>query len=221
MSLPIPPQPLVWINGWPEAGKRTLAQCLVHLLGQDRAVLAGENEYATEYAASGQSNKSVGRKSSKPDLGSESDPVSEKQAAYFRKYVEDPQALKRIVVFTDFQADSVKGRSRARAFEEAARRTGRPFVPVYMECDLEANVRRSQASERRHSRPAVKMLSETELRELRKPGVQLYKFSFDEHPGVCVDVTSRETHNTAMRIMVSVREAAENRQHAAARAVGG
>lgn len=235
----IPPQPLVWINGWPEVGKRTVAQFLVQILGEERAVLVNDSELAqylalppecesahrsgtSDIAVSGQAGDASISGSNKTGHGSDHhpDPVCERQAACFRKYVEDPQALGRIVVFTDCRGANEDDGAGAREYEEAARRSGRPFVPVYMDCELEANVQRSQTSERRYSLAASKMLSPTELRELRaKNRGRLYMFPPDERPGLCVDVTSQGTHDTAMQILAFVREAADKQQRAGAKNV--
>ncbi|CAK7215390.1 hypothetical protein SBRCBS47491_002471 [Sporothrix bragantina] len=40
-----PPQPLVWINGWPAIGKQSVAQCLAQFLGPDRAIIIDDCEF--------------------------------------------------------------------------------------------------------------------------------------------------------------------------------
>ena len=43
-----PPQPVVWINGWPAMGKQTVAQCLAQILGRDRAVLIDDRAFTDQ-----------------------------------------------------------------------------------------------------------------------------------------------------------------------------
>lgn len=209
-------RPLVWINGWPAVGKQTVAQCLVQILGQDRAVLIDDNEFTDHLEMPAEGGRARGNSMTKgkdgKDHSSLSDPptLQEKQTACFAKYVEDPQSLGRIVIFTDSRADDAAGAAGARLYEAAARQAGRPFAPVYMECGLEANLRRTQTSERRCNQSSSKMCSPEALRALRaRTNGRLYRFRADEWPGLCVNVTDQGAHDTAMQILAFINEVSD------------
>lgn len=80
----------------------------------------------------------------------------------FKSFVEDPAFRTRIVIFTgeqtqppltflyhisdsvsrliiDFQSNNDLGRDVAREYESAVSRARRPFLPIYLECDIEEN----------------------------------------------------------------------------------
>jgi len=91
----------------------------------------------------------------------------------------------------------------AKAIESTAERTGRLFIPVYISCREDENMRRVTSVERRYSGSGMSLFSarsgnEGEARSVRK-GRKL--FAFEERKGLEVDVTDMEAHEAAVEIL--------------------
>ena len=81
-------------------------------------------------------------------------------------------------------------------YVSAARRNGRPFLPVVLDCCIEENARRIQSVERQCGK-SRKMLDARELKEMRGKSELI---RFDDMGALAVDVTERAPSNTARMI---------------------
>lgn len=106
------------------------------------------------------------------------------------------------MVRTDFQSDNDLGRSVASEFKHAAESAGRQFIPVYLTCDAEENLRRVSSRERQES-DTTKLTDETILQGIRSRSI-LYRFS--DCPGFELDVTHLSPADAAMQIRRHVQE---------------
>ncbi|KAF5987693.1 hypothetical protein FBULB1_1781 [Fusarium bulbicola] len=100
--------------------------------------------------------------------------------AILERVVLHPSSHDRLVVFTDFQSDNELGQSVAQEYASAARDAGRPFLPVYLTCGLEANIERVDNAERVAS-GTTKLLDQELLRDMRGreiPSLVLYSLVF-------------------------------------------
>lgn len=81
----------------------------------------------------------------------------------------------------------------AREYEAAASRARRPFLPIYLECDIEENTRRITSLQRRSSE-TTKLLNPDSLAEMRS---RCQLFRFDGVEGITSDVTNMEPEEAA------------------------
>ena len=150
---------LIWINGFPGTGKLTVARAITQL-HKDTILL--DNHKLIDPVE-------IHTPRSHPDYQKQR--RMQRQSA-FEQYVFNPASLSKVVIFTgqfidildakscegydavlltlcsDFQSDNDLGRSVAAEFKEAAERGDRPFIPIYLTCDLAVNLKRVRGSER-------------------------------------------------------------------------
>lgn len=131
-------QPIILLNGWPGVGKDTVAETLKLLLGDDKADLVDWSKGQTENFQ---------------PLPEDDDTVAHKvqRDACFQGQVEHPDKLNKIIICTDCLPDTPEGRSLAQEFEIVAGRCHRLLIPVYLDCQLDENMRRIANAERRVS----------------------------------------------------------------------
>ena len=94
----------------------------------------------------------------------------------------------------DFQSDNDLGRDVAMEYVNAARESGRPFLPVNMTCNIEENMRRVQSMERQQS-GSGKLLDSEELKAMWTRSKLL---CFRDRESLDLDVTQRSPEETAM-----------------------
>lgn len=130
-------QPIVLLNGWPGVGKDTIAETLSLLIGDNKASLLDWGK------GRGESFQSI------PD----DDEVAQKaqRDACLANQVEHPSTFSKMVICTDCLSDTPLGMRLAQDFEIVAKRTNRLLIPIYLECQVEENMRRLQEAERRVS----------------------------------------------------------------------
>jgi hypothetical protein len=97
----------------------------------------------------------------------------------------------------DFQSDNALGRDVASEYREAALQAGRPFVPVYLTCDVSTNLARVASPDRLGS-GTTKLTDLRVLRDLRSR-CELYRFG--GCPGLTVDSTSLTPSEAAAEIV--------------------
>ncbi len=158
LRIPRTPQPIIWINGWPAVGRQTLAQCLSQVLGQDRAVLIDDRTYMDQVAPP--PDVHIARAQPLMDVATgrvtaDSEENVAKLEACLARYVLDPMADQRMVIFTDNRVNDEDGVAGAQRIAEAARQAKRPFVPLYVECAPEQHVIRRKSSDRYGVRPGL------------------------------------------------------------------
>ena len=103
--------------------------------------------------------------------------------------------------FLDFQSDNALGASVAMEFKVAAQRSGRKFIPIYLICDVEENVRRL-IDTRRMDRSRNK-LQNREILEGMRSRSRLYNF---ESEGYEIDVTHSQPEEVAKSMLAMIRE---------------
>jgi deoxyadenosine/deoxycytidine kinase len=130
-------QPIILLNGWPGVGKDTIAETLSLLIGDNKASML---------------NWSKGRSENFQTIPDD-DEVAQKvqRDACLADQVENPSTFKKMIICTDCLSDTPLGRRLAQDFEVVAKRTNRMLIPIYLECQVEENMRRLQQAERRVS----------------------------------------------------------------------
>lgn len=130
-------QPIILLNGWPGVGKDTIAETLSLLIGDNKASLLDWGK------GRGESFQPI------PD----DDEVAQKaqRDACLADQVEHPSTFSKMVICTDCLSDTPLGMRLAQDFEVVAKRTNRLLIPIYLECQVEENMRRLQEAERRVS----------------------------------------------------------------------
>lgn len=198
-----PPQPLIWINGWHGVGKQTVGTALAMLLGQEKAVFI-DGEKFTDHLA-------LPEEHGRPADTAED--VRQRRGACFARYVEDPAEFRRAVIFSDYQPDNLAGGMEALQYEKAARRAGRAFIPIYMECELVENMRRVGTLQRRLSE-TTKPTSPRAAMALRtgSSGGNGRSFRFAQYEGLTVDVTQQPALESAMQIVAFMRRQMEKKK---------
>ncbi|KAI3585297.1 hypothetical protein IWW34DRAFT_816276 [Fusarium oxysporum f. sp. albedinis] len=154
--------PVVWINGFPGTGKKTIADAMKQL---DPNILVLDN------------HKLI-------------DPVA---ATILQRHVLHPSSHDHLVVFTAGSKCGTRVRN-------AAIYAGRPFLPVYLTCGLEANIERVDHAERVAS-GTTKLLDQCLLRDM-KGRCELFKFQ--GYPGLMIDLTEKTALENAKKMLDTV-----------------
>lgn len=97
----------------------------------------------------------------------------------------------------DFQSNNDLGRDVATEYKVAAHESGRPFLPVYMTCDIDANLKRVNTIERIDS--GVKKLTNVDLVKDLRGKCELFRF--DNCPGLELDSTNAPPLEMASKIL--------------------
>jgi hypothetical protein len=206
--MPNAPGPVIWINGWPGVGKLTVAEWLFRIIGTEKAILL---ESAREGHGAYDNDGSRSRMATPPPEHEVRDLYrrrEEVQECIFRS-----ETLRKIIILTDYQLDhdsaeshddsqpSCEPSNRAATcpddYASAAQLSGRDFLPVYLDCKIEENIRRVESLERRSSRRG-KLTSGLAVRQLRT-GQSL--LTLKEAGGLRLDITDMEAHEVAMEIL--------------------
>ncbi|KAI1123613.1 hypothetical protein F5Y10DRAFT_280788 [Nemania abortiva] len=175
--------PLIWINGFPGSGKLTVATAL-QALGESITLIDNHTLIDPVSARIPRDH---------PDYQRERQ--AERQAA-FGQHVTSPSSLSRPIVFTDFQSDNELGKMVAFEYKLAALQASRPFVPVYLVCDEQENLRRV-SSQGRLASGTTKLTSADILKGMLSSSTL---FRFDDCPGLTVDTTSKSPAEVAREI---------------------
>ncbi|KAL9078331.1 MAG: hypothetical protein Q9157_002762 [Trypethelium eluteriae] len=190
-------KPLIWINGFPGVGKLTIAKALISLLESNRPILIDNHQLIDPVAADFPRDH--------PDYQSER---CRQRNVTFTERVEHPDLQDQVVVFTDFQSNNELGRGVAREYEAAAQRSGRPFLPIYLECEVDENVRRVASAQRTNS-GTTKLLDSEVLKGIR---VRCHLYRFDEIKGISLDVSSIAPQEAAEALLEQINEILPNLQ---------
>lgn len=130
-------QPIILLNGWPGVGKDTVAETLSLLIGDNKASLLDWGKGRGESFQAIPDNDEVAQKTQRD--------------ACFADQVEHPSTFSKMIICTDCLSDTPLGRRLAQDFQVVAKRANRLLVPIYLECQVEENMRRLQEAERRVS----------------------------------------------------------------------
>ncbi|KKY39208.1 hypothetical protein UCDDA912_g00766 [Diaporthe ampelina] len=113
-----------------------------------------------------------------------------------------------MVICTDCLSDTPLGRRLAQEFEVVAKRTNRLLIPIYLECQVEENMRRLQEAERRVSLKD-KIRSPNEAKTVRSDGGSLFIFKTRE--GLGINITKMLPHEAALKILSYIRDLIDRR----------
>ncbi|KAM0807012.1 hypothetical protein AB5N19_07351 [Seiridium cardinale] len=183
------PGPLVWINAFAGVGKLTIARELVKLMGGQKKVILIDNHTLIDVV-----------KLTRDHADYQPQRREVRQACFDRFVICDAsssaQDRGKTIVFTDFQSSNELGHSVAREYEDAARRAGRRFVPVYLECGKEETVRRATLPERSVEGKG-KLVDEAVLRAFLDT---MRLFEFEGVEGLRLDVTTQSPAEVAAEL---------------------
>ncbi|KAK1246971.1 hypothetical protein MKX08_000773 [Trichoderma sp. CBMAI-0020] len=129
------PSPVLWINGFPGTGKLTIAKELTRIYKP--SILIDNHQRIDPVAAI----------FSRDHPQYQIERKRQREWA-FENFVREPTRLAEAVIFTDFQSDNELGTDTAQEYCDAAQKVGRPFIPVYLACKIEANIMRATSAER-------------------------------------------------------------------------
>lgn len=152
---------MIWINGYPGVGKLTIARAMLRL---DPSIILVDHHTHHDavdalYPSSHPFHKVITRRA---------------RAQSLLEYGLNDPARRLTLVFTDCQTTCDDGPSVAKAYRETARVAGRPFLPVYMRCDLGEHLVRLRSPERVESRQH-KLVDPRVLMDIMEKGA-LYEF---------------------------------------------
>ncbi|KAI8628542.1 hypothetical protein F5Y19DRAFT_476524 [Xylariaceae sp. FL1651] len=184
--------PLIWINGFPGSGKLTVATALQTL---NKSITLIDNHKLIDPVSSRLPR-------SHPKYQQERQ--AERQAA-FKRHVQCSSSLSELIVFTDFQSANELGEKVAFEYELAAIQASRPFVPIYLICDEQENLRRLSSQERLAS-GTTKLTSADVLKEIRSHSTL---FRFNDCTGLTIDITSKSPAEAAQEIFDHVQALAD------------
>ncbi|KAL7922728.1 hypothetical protein ACQKWADRAFT_326659 [Trichoderma austrokoningii] len=196
--------PLIWINGFPGTGKLTIARELARI--HPLSILIDNHKLIDPVAA----------KYARDDPNYQIERKRKRQWA-FEQFVFEPARLSEVVIFTDFQSDNELGASTAQEYLDAAQKAGRRFIPVYLSCDVEANIMRATSAERTQG-TTTKLTCPDTIRDLRTK-CKLFQFGspYEEFHIDTTDLTPRElsgpTYNVSSNQVVRVESAAGLNSH--------
>jgi hypothetical protein len=199
---------LVWINGFPGSGKRAVAKEIARLC---EGALIIENHHLTDPV-----DKVFQRDYPYYQLVRYN-----YRQAILKKYVHGKDYLSRDVVFTgtqshcrvsltclsltirptDVQSADDAGSRVALEYQEAAERSGRQFVPVYLTCERDTKLQRIASAD--HLESGTTKPADAALEQLHD---NCDMFRFEDIPGLAVDSTIMAPHGVAKRILEFARE---------------
>ncbi|KAK4182082.1 hypothetical protein QBC35DRAFT_396683 [Podospora australis] len=179
--------PIIWMNGFPGTGKLTVAEKLAALCGPENATVLDNHKLIDPVEAK------IPR--SHPDYQKERQLYRQ---AVFEEHVCNAGTLSRLVIFTDFQSANELGSQVAKEYQDAASRAGRPFIPIYLICDPEENLKRVANSDRVNSR--LGKLTDRGLLQKFMSRCDLFRFDVPDY--LTVDTTTATPWETATEILV-------------------
>ncbi|KAJ5242165.1 uncharacterized protein N7469_000492 [Penicillium citrinum] len=181
----MPAAPLIWINGFPGSGKLTVAKVFKQLTSDDTIILDNHQLIDPVEARFPRLH---------PEYQKERHLYRQ---AVFKEHVYNKANLSKIVVFTDFQSNNELGRDTATEYKICAMESGRVFLPVYLICDLNTNLKRVNTIERIDS--GTKKLTNVELVKNLRWKCDLFRF--DDCPGLTLDSTGASPLEIASKIL--------------------
>ncbi|KAG8159873.1 hypothetical protein KVR01_010510 [Diaporthe batatas] len=188
-------QPIILLNGWPGVGKDTIAETLSLLIGDNKASMLDWGK--------GQSGENFQTIADDDDVAQRA-----QRDACLADQVEHPSTFNKMVICTDCLSDTPLGRRLAQDFEVVSKRTNRLLIPIYLECQVEENMRRLQEAERRVSLKD-KIRSPNEAKTVRSEGGCLYIFKKRE--GLSINITKMLPHEAALKILSYIRDVIDRR----------
>ncbi|KAJ6440047.1 AAA domain-containing protein [Purpureocillium lavendulum] len=190
----------IWINGFPGVGKLTVAMELHRLL--PNSVLIDNHQLIDV----------VQLPRDHPDYNAQRERVRrEAFAKWVHPQTDEESAcgdraaqLRQTLIFTDCLCDNEIGAEWAKGHLPAAEKGGRPFLPVYLTCAREENLRRVVS-------PGRTSGGRKKLVDAESVGRFLDKLRIFTFPGlgVEIDTTNMEPHETAQKIIQAMQQSAQ------------
>jgi hypothetical protein len=152
------PQPILLLNGYPATGKLTIARHLLAFLEESSfpAKLV-HHHLQIDLADAVLPRSSLAYPSLRRALRED----------ILASIATAPETFGDVYIFTEFQSNNELGSTVLAEYADAARRCGRTFIQVNLECGVEENVRRMLSEERMNGSPGKLMDIET-LRKWRE-----------------------------------------------------
>ncbi|KAI1862970.1 hypothetical protein JX265_009016 [Neoarthrinium moseri] len=193
--------PLVWINGFPGVGKLTIAREVQRMLGYesvtfiDNHTLIDPVQLARDHPEYQEQRHAIRQNAfNHYVLGLEPALLTTDRRGC-------QVQLAKTIIFTDFQTANELGSSVAREYQAAAAKAGRLFLPVYLECEREENVRRAVRPERTADGKG-KLVDRVVLEDFLS---RCTLFEFEGVDGLRIDVTGRTPAYVAAEMVVIIR----------------
>ncbi|KAJ3486928.1 hypothetical protein NLG97_g6517 [Lecanicillium saksenae] len=195
----------VWINGLPGVGKLTVARALHALLTPDKSTLVDNHSLIDQVTLARDHPDYNAERARVRDAAYAAvvHPTTDAESACGSK----EQQLARVVIFTDFFTAGTLGTEWSQAHQAAAVKGGRPFLPIYLVCEREENLRRVELPER--GRAGRIKLMDVKLVSKFMNETKIYRF---EGLGVEIDVTSRKPEETAQLILETIQAQQEEQR---------
>lgn len=188
--------PVIWINGFPGTGKRTIAVRLLNLLGSDRATLIDNHQHADRVTVSRRHPHYWHARNAE-------------LSKVLQAHVLSRDTLSKTVIFTDYQSDSGNSFEAAMEYLKAAKQARRPFLPVSITCQEDENVRRMTNASRCWTEDGTRRMDKSTDAKILRRARMLSLFDFDEvcyyedtkMDGLVIDVTELQPEEVAAKIM--------------------
>ncbi|KAJ5382779.1 hypothetical protein N7517_000690 [Penicillium concentricum] len=175
------PHPLIHINGFPGAGKLTVAQHLVARVAYSANIKLVHNHLLINPADAVLHRTQPGYQSLRHAL----------RAAIFTSLATEPATFNTTYLFTDFQTTNEQGVSVCAEYAQAAKDRGCLLIPIVLNCDEDENIKRMTQSEREKH---AKLMDVELLKTFRRGSV--FEFS-DRKEFLKINVTHLEPEEVA------------------------
>ncbi|KAL5088874.1 hypothetical protein Trisim1_006289 [Trichoderma cf. simile WF8] len=183
--------PVVWINAFPGTGKLTVARELIRL---DQSSILIDNHQLIDPVAA---------RFSRDHPQYQTERRRERERA-FDNYVLEPTLMSKTIVFTDCQSDDELGQATAQEYLQAAREAKRPFITVYLSCELEVNIKRATSSERVQG-TTTKLTDAVMLRDALSR-CKMFRFENSPYEAYNIDTTDLAPVDAALRIQTYIKD---------------
>ncbi|UKZ46665.1 hypothetical protein TrVGV298_000871 [Trichoderma virens] len=184
-------RPVVWINAFPGTGKLTVAREFVRM--DESSVLIDNHQLIDPVAA----------RFARDHPQYQTERRRERERA-FDKYVLEPALMSKMIVFTDCQSDDALGQATSQEYLQAAQKAGRPFIAIYLSCDIEVNIQRATSSERIQG-TTTKLTDAVLLRDALSR-CKMFQFENSPYEAYHIDTTDLTPTDAALRIRTYIEE---------------
>ncbi|KAL7953376.1 hypothetical protein V8C34DRAFT_321227 [Trichoderma compactum] len=183
--------PVVWINAFPGTGKLTVARELVRL---DQSSILIDNHQLIDPVAA---------RFSRDHPQYQAERRRERERA-FDKYVLEPTLISKTIVFTDCQSDDELGQATAQEYLQAARQAKRPFITIYLSCEIEVNIKRATSSERVQG--TTTKLTDADMLRDALSRYKMFRFENSPYESYNIDTTDLTPVDAALRIQTYIKD---------------
>ncbi|KAL7914673.1 hypothetical protein GGI35DRAFT_154278 [Trichoderma velutinum] len=183
--------PIVWINAFPGTGKLTVAR---ELVGLDQSSFLIDNHQLIDPVAA---------RFSRDHPQYQIERRRERERA-FDKYVLEPTMISKTIIFTDCQSDDEQGQATAQEYLQAAQKAKRPFIAIYLFCEIEVNIKRATSSERVQG--TTTKLTDAGLLRDALSRYKMFRFENSPYEAYNIDTTELAPWDAALRIQTYVKD---------------